>query len=489
MKRTAAILFCFIIMSCILAGCSLRPSEPALTTGDGREDTSDFATSADSTDSIDSIDSATETSPPESDPPESDPPESDPPESDPPESDPDTVPGQTELPAATASLPQVYITTENDITRVEYVSCAITVHDPTGVYGDVFDAESTVKIRGNSTASGMKKPYNIKFSSKVELLGLGNGKKWCLLANLYDKTQLRNTLAYTFAQDVGVDYISESCFAEVYLNGKYCGLYQLCEPIGAGKTQVDIQTKNNEYLLELEPYAGYSNPYSLFLPNLGIILGYEEPEAPTTAQRTWLQTFMNEVESAIRSGDYEKVKEYVDVESFARCYIVQELFKNVDYFTSSTRFYVKENKLYEGPVWDFDLSSGNCSASYYQDYNNTRTSGKSYEGLYCVSLFNKYLFRYDEFKALVANLYAEIQPVIVNLYRDNELGKNRIDSLLSSYREGIDRNNTLWSTQGAYSILEHNPVDGTYDGEIEFLKDWLEGRNQWLYDYYCQNNT
>lgn len=28
-------------------------------------------------------------------------------------------------------------------------------------------------------------------------------------------------------------------------------------------------------------------------------------------------------------------------------------------------------------------------------------------------------------------------------------------------------------------------LDGTYDGEIEFLRDWLKNRNQWLVDYYC----
>ena len=393
--------------------------------------------------------------------------------------------GQTEVSTPASLLPQIYLTTENTITRREYVSCTITVHDPTGVYSDIYDTASTVKIRGNSTSAGEKSPYNIKFSDKVELLGLGKGKKWSLLANLYDKTQLRNTLSYTFAQAVGVNYTSDSCFAEVYLNGEYCGLYQICEPVGVSKTRVDIDIEKNEYLLEVEPYQGYSNPYCLITSSFNLILGYNEPEEPTAEQRTWLKNFMADVENAILSGDYDKVKAYVDVDSFARCYIVQELFKNVDYIQSSTRFYVKENKLYEGPVWDFDLSSGNCSNYYYPTYNNVDTSGLSYEGLHCVSLFNRYLFEYEEFQLLVSNLYAELQPVIVNLYRDNELGQNRIDSLVEANREAIDRNNTLWSTQKGYGLYEHTPVDGTYDGEIAFLKDWLEQRNVWLYNYYC----
>lgn len=395
--------------------------------------------------------------------------------------------GQTEVPPSDSLLPQVYITTENDLKRSTYVSCVITVHDPSGVYDDVYDTESTIKIRGHSTSAGAKTPYNIKFDSKVELLGLGKGKKWNLLANLYDKTQLRNALAYDFARETGMEYTSNSCFAELYFNGEYRGLYQICEPVDVSPTQVDIDTENNEYLMELEPYAGYSNPYILTTPVLKIILGYNEPDPPTQEQRAWLRDFMREAENALLSGDYDAVKEYVDVESFARCYIVEELFKNVDYAVSSTRFYVKDNKLHEGPVWDFDLSSGNCSSTYYQAYNNVGGSGLSYEGLYCVGLFNQYLFRYEEFTQLVSDLYRELQPVIVNLYEDNELGPNQIDRLLEECRSEIDRNYTLWSLKKVYGFYEHKPVDGTYDGEIAYLKNWLKMRNLWLYDQYCRS--
>jgi len=75
--------------------------------------------------------------------------------------------------------------------------------------------------------------------------------------------------------------------------------------------------------------------------------------------------------------------------------------------------------------------------------------------------------------------------VIVNLYEDNELGRSRIGAWLDEYREDIDRNNEIWSTAVRHSSYEHSPVDGTYDGEIEYLRDWLKNRNQWLLDYYC----
>jgi hypothetical protein len=358
------------------------------------------------------------------------------------------------------------------------------LYDPSGTYGDIHDDEATIKIRGNSTSAGEKTPWNIKFSSKIELLGLGKGKKWSFLSNMYDKTQFRNKLAYDFALDIGISYTSCSTFAEVYFNGEYRGLYQICEPVGVSKTRVDIDTDNNEYLFEIEPYAGYAGSHSFIGEKTGIILTFNEPEEPSADQMQWARSFIASVEDALLSGNWDTVTEIVDVNSFAQCYLVQELFKNVDYATSSTRYYIKGGKLYEGPVWDFDLSSGNCSSWYYPDYNNNGTSGLSYQCIYCVQLFNRYLFNYNEFKAIVMDLYLSVQPQIVNLYQDNELGKSKLDSLVDEYSAEIARNNELWTTSVALNGYEHWPVDGTYEGEIKYLRNWLKCRNEFIYDYF-----
>jgi len=381
----------------------------------------------------------------------------------------------------------VHIITSSDetITREEYVDCAISVVDPSGTYETVSGVDCTIKVRGHSSSRGEKKPFNFKFSSKQELLGLGKGKKWALLSNMYDKTQLRNLLAFGFADDIGMPYVQQSTFVDVYLNGEYLGIYQLCEPVDVDETKVDIDEEGNEALLEIEPRAGYSNDHWIRSPHYGLLLGFNAPEEPSDTQMAYYKEFLGLAEGAMASGDYAQVCQYVDVNSFANAYLVQELFKQVDYNLSSTRFYIKEGKLYEGPVWDFDLSSGNCSSYLYPAYNNKDTTGLSWQGLHCVGLWNQYLFRYDAFRQLVCDRLRELQPVIVNLYEENELGRSRIDTWLDAYRDDIERNNALWPTDVRGNGYEHNPVDGTYDGEIEYLRDWLKNRNQWLLDHYC----
>lgn len=374
-------------------------------------------------------------------------------------------------------LVRVDITADREIIKEEYIDCSVKITDPTGKYQTVSDSGARIKVRGNSTSSGAKKPYNIKFSKKTDVLGMGECKKWYLLANMYDKSLLRNKLAYDFAADTGLAYTQQSTFCEVYLNGKYVGNYQICESIGVGKSRVDIDTDLNEFLLEYEPWEGYSNPEWIRTVRYGILLGFNDPETPSFAQRAWLSSFFTGFERALAGGRRDKIAEYIDIDSFVNDYIVHEYFKNVDAQTSSTRYYIKDGKMYGGPVWDFDLSSGNADKEYYRYYYDKQ--GNSYTGWWCRHLWYEYLFETDWFEDEVKARFAELQPVIVNLYQDNELGANRIDCLLAEFGEGFEANYATWNIYRKDSDYETRPV-GNYKSCIKYLREWLRARNEWM---------
>lgn len=104
-----------------------------------------------------------------------------------------------------------------------------------------------IKVRGNTTALYwmQKKPFTIKFSSKKNVLGMGSGKKWALIANLFDPTLLRNYVAFDTAQKMGIEYTSNQRFVELWLDGSYRGCYTLYEPVQQGVDRVDIDIKSN----------------------------------------------------------------------------------------------------------------------------------------------------------------------------------------------------------------------------------------------------
>ncbi len=382
---------------------------------------------------------------------------------------------------------QLYITSNDPdaISINAYTDCTLRLVDPNGEYSELNDLGGRIKVRGHSTSDGEKKPYNIKFSSTCSPLGLGKSKKFCLLANLFDKTLMRNKLSYDLASELdGCDYTPNTEYVDVYLNDVYLGNYLMTQPVGAGEEKVDINLKNNEFLLEHEPYNGYSNEKYITTPIFGILLGFNEPELPTDGQLKWLGEFLDKAETALQSGELELIEQYFDLDSFIDFYIVNELFKNVDFEVSSTRFYVKGGKLYAGPVWDLDLSSGNATEldGFYAEYHNTDSSGISTEGFYCRKLWYSELFKCDEFKKLFAARYSTLQPQLVNLYAENELGKSRIDRLLDTYGDSFNANYSVagWDISKLYGQFETRFPADTFEGNVDILRSWLKERNEWI---------
>lgn len=94
--------------------------------------------------------------------------------------------------------------------------------------------------RGNSTWTQEKKPYTLTFSEDTDLLGMGAGKGWVLLANSFDESGLRNKLVFDAAKDMGVKFAVDSEYVDLYINDEYLGLYLLAERVEVGKNRVDI---------------------------------------------------------------------------------------------------------------------------------------------------------------------------------------------------------------------------------------------------------
>lgn len=376
-------------------------------------------------------------------------------------------------------IAEVHIDISTSIIRESYRDCAIRVID---VYGNVVeDKDSSIKIRGNSTSSGAKKPYNFKFSGKTEILGMGKAKKWCLLANCYEKTLFRNEMVFDFARNSTVlQYTPDSRFVDVYLNGVLQGNYILCEAVEASSSRVDIDIDNGEYLIERDVREDEGTVY-IQSPLYGIRFGINEPEEPEQAQIDELERMLYKAEKALDSRNISEIEKYFDLESIVDFYIVLEYFKQVDVSVGSTRFYIKNGKIYGGPVWDFDLTMGNCLASYYTAYNNVGGSGKSCEGIYCNVDWFRYFNRVPEFEEMRNERYLELQSEIVNLYTDTGAGKNYMDTVLDTYGDSFARNydEAGWKVDVVYSSLERIP-DKTYEQNVAYLRTWLRERNEWM---------
>jgi len=241
--------------------------------------------------------------------------------------------------------------------ETKYKGNSLTLSDG-GVSQRYSDVE--LKGRGNSTWGMVKKPYQIKFADKVDLLGLGKARKWVLLANFFDTTHLRNDAAFYLSRMLGEEYALQGQYVELYVDGEDVGLYYLTHKIEIGKNLVDLRDPLG-IVVELDDLHGAEEICYVSLKGdcFGLVDVVNEDNSEM-AMEGFLSSY-NQLELAAESGDYERIKELADVESFAKYYLLSEFTVNPDAYTTSFFMYKDGNddKIHAGPGWDFDLALAN----------------------------------------------------------------------------------------------------------------------------------
>ena len=255
------------------------------------------------------------------------------------------------------------------------------VADATGVD----EEETTVKKlkgRGNSTWQLAKKPFNITYDENITVDGM-KGKKWSLLANAQDSSLLRNRLVYDLANEVNMHYACDSRFVDWFVNGDYKGSYQLTQKIEMGKNTVmpdltepevedviDEETgdtiaypkENFDFILELDTATNAANAGDLtFTTTRGQVMTHKTPDEPAEEQVAFMRLKYQAVEDALYGNDLATLATLVDINDFARAYLVNEVAKNLDSGVTSCYFvYDSDNEIfYMSPVWDYDNALGN----------------------------------------------------------------------------------------------------------------------------------
>lgn len=381
----------------------------------------------------------------------------------------------------TSQVPQVYITTNDNIgnqliKETGYIPTHIAVVDTDG---NTVSQNGIIKVRGNSTAMVYKKPYTFKFETKQDLLGMGKGKRWVLLADCLDPTFMRNYVAFEIGKELGIDYTSEHRFTEVWMDGVYKGCYELTEPVSEGKNRVDIDVDSNngmnDFLIQYEYSRAHED--SIYFTADDLRFEIKSPDVTSEEQRLYVKNKTIEIYKVIKSLDYDEISKVIDTRSFAAYYLLNEYYKPVDVGFSSIYFYYTNGKLFAGPPWDYDLAAGNLN---YSESENSRLCLDT-TGLFASQyLFYKYLCQCDEFIDEVRHIYREHYDFFENIYAENGL----IDTVSSEYREVFDRNyeDTDWDISFQYLNLMR-PPDKTYEENFEYLRDWYKNRNEWYSEY------
>lgn len=392
---------------------------------------------------------------------------------------------------AYTGLPAVYLTTDSgaDITSKEqYVSGRLkVVAEGIANYEDV-DIAIQIKGRGNSSWLAPKKGYNLKLDTKTKILGMKKSKRWCVIANYYDKTLLRNKFVSYLGNEI-FNTVWNSSFVSVdmIINGSYRGTYLLGENIKLESNRIDIQDiseiENDEngdnvtdladggFVLEvncrLDEQFNFRTqkkvPFSLKDPD-------EVTEEVFSHIKTKIRNFENLLYSNSFADDVGGYRDFIDVDSVIDWYIVNELVKNSDSkFLTSVYMYFDptDSKLHMGPNWDFDFSCGN------ENYDDC----ERYQG-----------FWLNDCKWLV-RMFAD--PVFVTALKERWNQKKgdiqtAINQYIQSEADALETsaqfNFKYWEMLGKFTVYSPSGYENrlTYQSEIDYMVNWLENRYNWL---------
>lgn len=381
-----------------------------------------------------------------------------------------------------------------------------------------------IKGRGNSSWNPAKPAFRIKLKQKADIYGMGSAKNWNMVPNAEDPTLMRNAVVYTWADLIGLQYSPQYRFVDWYTNGEYRGSYQICTSIEVGEERVAIadleeETERMNTMGKLEEYEQYKvtvedadvlrgyhiplNPEDIsggYLLELEIASRYNEdvtasgflternqnvviksPKYATVEQAVYISELYQQMEDAIysESGYHQETglhySDYIDLESFAKKYLIEEITKNLDAASTSQYLYKPRNsvssKIFAGPVWDYDKALGNGGVRDNLYFLNEPDelyaaiapgNGVLWKGLYVQPEFYEYVC------AIFNNSFLTTLQEI-----NQEMGKNQ-EILLKSAMMNAYRCNQFYEADTLAGKQQ------LYQEEVQRMQIFLNTRCSWL---------
>ncbi len=418
------------------------------------------------------------------------------------------------------NLPSVYIETESGTTdaihsdKEVFEQAKVTVRNASG--GVEYDNKiEHIRTRGNSSFwETDKKSYQLKLHNKAEMLGMAKAKRWLLVSNYVDNSLLRNHVVYNFANEYTQLSTVEGKYVDLYMNGEYMGNYYLCEKVEVADNRLELEDleASNEalntekrllegaqyqsedgtvraveglaspeditggYLVRHSDDGSFEECRSAFKTEHGYVYEVMSPENATIEEVEFIQACFNEAEAALWQEDGinpntgKHFSEYIDVESWAMRYLVEEAFHNPDGRAGSVYFYKEAGNplLYAGPLWDYDRALGSYGAGLtHMDHP---------EGIGYYTLYAKQMLNHSQLKdVLVEGFETKVYPYVQSQAQvDLKVWEKQIEA-------SAQMNMIRWpETRDYYD---------SFEASVDYVYHFLQERMEYLKDVWVENDT
>ena len=343
-------------------------------------------------------------------------------------------------------------------------------------------AES-LKGRGNASWTADKKPYSLTLFEEENLLNMGRAKRWILLADGDNPVNIRNKIVYDFSRSFGLAYSPDCRYTDLYLNGEYAGLYLLCERNEIHQERINLP-KEGSFLVSQEIESRLQDQkYPYILTESGQALRIHESDGNfEELQRHW-----QSVENAILAEDgVDPISgrhwlELIDLDSWARKFLVEEVFGNNDGGCVSQFYYYDSNnlqcKVYAGPVWDYDYAMGGSSV-WLKPYCTYLTANRAQQSETMYAPWYPALYQNDEFYQYAAELFqSEMIPLMEQLIHTG------IKEYSNTIADAIITDTLRWNLESKTAFEDIEYIQSFLTERMSFFENmWV---NEEVYHVVC----
>lgn len=376
---------------------------------------------------------------------------------------------QSELPSLQLKLNQTTLAAVQQDKTVKFPGNSVYLTLPDGT-ADV-TAENSVEFKGRGNTSWTqyaKKGYQIKFSEKTSVLGMKPAKKWILLANASDDSMMRNMLAMDLSRQLEMAYTTEYQYVDLWIDGDYQGTYIVGEKAEIGSSRLPLKDELG-VLMELDSAFYMEEDYWFYDPMIENHFTVKESveEDDENRIRYAMASFQNGLDRLMLylyqtpsdEVTLETLSLLIDVDSFAKYYLITEYALNREANNSSFYWYKdgEADVLHLGPVWDFDTCMGNEDLDENQYYAHLHNP-----------VMNRLLSApafFDRVKAIKEQYDASFKGLA-----------GRADRYRTQIGSSAYMNYIRWNTLGGTNPKGYSDFSGTYQESVSRLKSWLNAR-------------
>ena len=356
-----------------------------------------------------------------------------------------------------------------------------------------FAGRCGLKIRGQTN----KRQFSFETWDKydqdktVSILGLPADSDWVLYGpGGYDQALINNPLAHELSNQIG-QYAVRTRACEVYINtggGKvaqsdYWGLAYFMEKIRINKDRIDISTLEPWDSTEPKVSGGYVIAVdkdgtwrtARGTPAYYCAFAYIDPPGYelTSTQKAWLLNWLNEFEDVVFGSNFADPQlgyaKYIDVASHIDHNLLNMLTMNVDGLRISAYMYKdRQGKLVAGPVWDFDrsLESTDGRDDNPEAWNGTGDATDYFESSVQYTWWHRFFSDINFWQKYIDRWYQLRRGPF-----STESINSTIDMLANEIEEAQARHYAKWG---------ESPRFGSFQVEIDHMKDWLATRTTWI---------